>query len=93
MEKTTLLTLALLAAPTLALAAASPQVAVHQTQRPVPSMWVLDKFRVAWVLPTEVILKSVDGPHITIKAYVGARTAMSFHRGERIGIRIPKGRP
>ncbi len=88
--KKIIITLALLAIP--ALAAASPQVAVRQTQRPVPSMWVLDQFRVAWVLPTEVILKSVHGP-LTIRMFVGARTAMAFHRGEIIGIRVLKGLP
>ena len=107
MKKTAFLTLALLAAP--ALAVASPQVAVHQQPAPhVPTITIhapsllrtrtriiANWFRVVWPLPTYVVLESVSGPPVRLTLQTSARTAMALRQGELVKLQIVpvRGRP
>ncbi len=102
--KKTLLTLALLAAPILAMAA--PEVAVHQTAVPrrptitIPSRSILrahiisNRFRVEQLLPIQVTLASVSGPPIRVTLPIRIHTALALRSGEIVRLKIvPRGRP
>ncbi len=96
--------LTLLAAP--ALAAASPQIAVRQTPAHVPTIAVSgrsvlrtrivgNKFRVAYVLPTQATLVSIHKPHIRVTVEIGQSTALALRSGEIVRLKIVpvRGRP
>lgn len=102
--KKTILTLALLAAP--ALAVASPEVAVRQSPAPcvptttvpahsVRARTVLNKFRVTQLLPIQVTVKSMSGPQVRVTFQIGARTALALRQGEIVKLKIVpvRGRP
>ena len=95
MKKATLLTLALLAAP--ALAVASPEIAVRQSpppetsvrQSPAPCARVIvDEFRIVRILPDQITMESVIGPHIKINRWPGFDTAYRLRVGERIYLKV-----
>lgn len=100
--KKTLLTLALLTAP--ALAAASPQIAVRQAPTRVPTIAVsarsvlrarivMNRFRVAYVLPSQVTLTSIHKPPIRVTFQIGIKTALALRPGEIVRLKIVPVRP
>jgi hypothetical protein len=102
-----ILILALAAAP--ALAAASPEIAVHQTpasakpiitipvRSPLRERIAVNTFRIVEVLPMMVVLESVQKPHVTIYQQIGMTESQFLfrHLGEiaRLKIVPVRGRP
>ena len=92
MKKTALLTLALLAAPAVALAA--PEMVVHQAATATLPCSIPRTLKVVRALPFRVTLTSMQGPPIRITIKTGITTATSMRPGEIVKLKIvPRGRP
>ena len=92
MKKTALLTLALLAAP--ALAVATPEIAVHQTPTPTTDITIPKRFVVMYVLPDQAVLESMSSPRVRVTVPIRIHTALALRSGEIVKLKIvPRGRP
>ena len=93
--KKIVIALALLTAP--ALAAASPKA--HVPTIAVSGRSILrtrivgNKFRVAYVLPTQATLVSIHKPRIRVTIKIGQSTAVSLRPGELVYLKIVPVRP